>query len=148
MANINPNPISTSIQSILNGNAFLYDSTGFKMLGYLYDSNPDYSINRSIGYFKAQLAFRGYSNPGHNIEALKVRLRGAGNALDERVMSLGEDMKRQWEDGAEQAARGNQREAVPNLELAKNDPVQFLRTWFFHDNESPDHNAQVVIFPE
>lgn len=149
MANPEYNP--APIQTGHNGNIFTYDSAGFTCFRYQWDPQPSYDVHLPIEYFKAQLAFRGYVTQGNDLEAMKAALRGAENTMNWQVVNLSHHMRDQWE-----AARDNQRAAerlmtmrgMPNIELAKADPFQFLRTWFFHQNGIPDYTAPVVILPE
>ena len=71
----------------------MYSSSGFQAFGYNFDDNPSYTVERLIEFWKAQLAFRGFSPRGNNIEALKQRVRDAGeNTMDEKIAEWCEEM--------------------------------------------------------
>jgi hypothetical protein len=77
----------------INNINFVYSSSGFQAFGYNFDENPSYTVERPIEFWKAQLAFRGFSPRGNDIEALKKRVRDAGkDAMDEKVTEWCEEM--------------------------------------------------------
>jgi hypothetical protein len=77
----------------INNIIFYYSSSSFQAFGYSFDENPSLTVERPIEFWKAQLAFRGFSPRGNNIEALKKRVRDAGkNTMDEKVTEWHEEM--------------------------------------------------------
>jgi hypothetical protein len=77
----------------INSINFVYSSSGFQAFGYNFDDNPSYTVERPIEFWKAQLAFRGFSPRGNNIEALKQRVRDAGkNTMDKKITEWCEEM--------------------------------------------------------
>jgi hypothetical protein len=73
-------------QKLINNITFTYSSSGFEAFRYNFDDNPSYTFQRPIEYWRAQLAFRGFSPRGNDIEALKKRVRNGGkNTMDEKV---------------------------------------------------------------
>jgi hypothetical protein len=65
------------IKLTIGNRVFRLTKDGFKTFGYAWDSKPSYNENHPLDYWKAQLAFRGFSFRGSNIEALKLLFRHA-----------------------------------------------------------------------
>jgi hypothetical protein len=65
-----------SFQTIHNNiNFCLSASVGFTAWGYTFEPNPKYTVERPVEFWKAQLAFRGPSPRGRDVNALRRRLK-------------------------------------------------------------------------
>ena len=83
----------STIKRTLNNVEYEFNTHGFQAWGYSFDPTPSCTIKRPIEFWRAQLAFRGYSARGSDIEALKVRLRGTkSEVMDAKVAGLGKKM--------------------------------------------------------
>lgn len=66
-------------------------------MGYTWQPDIDYAANRSIKFWRAQLAFRGFSPRGSNLDALKERLRRTEmREMDHLVAAGKHKMKAAW----------------------------------------------------
>lgn len=89
------NTINSNINTSLF--PFTYSSDGFRALGYRWQSDIDYASNQQINFWRAQLAFRGFSPRGTNAEALKERLRKTEmREMDSKVAADKVNMKDAW----------------------------------------------------
>ena len=116
------------IRVVINTTPIEYDysAKGFRILGYKWDSSVAYDDDRSIDYWKAQLAFRGYTTRGSKLEVLKARLEAANtNAMDPQVRVAKHRMVKEWEKRNKWANR------VIDRRLAMSDPSRFLEEIFY-----------------
>jgi hypothetical protein len=76
-----------SFQTIHNNiNFCLSASVGFTAWGYTFEPNPKYTVERPVEFWKAQLAFRGPSPRGRDVNALRRRLKNSKmNTMDAGV---------------------------------------------------------------
>ncbi|CAG8954549.1 hypothetical protein HYFRA_00004465 [Hymenoscyphus fraxineus] len=76
---------------------FTYSSDGFRALGYRWQSDIDHEANQPIEFLRAQLAFRGFSPRGSDVNALRERLRKSEMMeMDEKVAAARREMKDAW----------------------------------------------------
>lgn len=75
---------------------YLYSTRAFQALGYSFQSQINYDGEQPMDYWRAQLAFRGYSIRGSKVEALKARLKSA-NAIemDPQVSAAKQKMRKE-----------------------------------------------------
>jgi hypothetical protein len=87
---------------------YLSTAEGFTVFGHNFDLNPKYNVERPIEFWKAQLAFRGFSPRGSDVAALKGRLKAAKmDSMDDGVTGAFQLLVEEYR--AAKALRGNRK---------------------------------------
>lgn len=93
------------IRRTLNNVDFEFGSHGLEAWGYVFDPSPSFTIKRPLEFWRVQLAFRGFSPKGKDIETLKARFR----SIEEKGMD--NDVARFRDEMAELVSGSKKRKA-------------------------------------
>ncbi|KAF4628938.1 hypothetical protein G7Y89_g9216 [Cudoniella acicularis] len=109
-------------------------------MGHRFQSNIIYNADHPIDYWKAQLAFRGWSPRGSKLGALKDRLKAANTTeMDPLVLAVKKTMRNEWRKQNKWVNR------VVDRRMAISDPERFLRDTFYNDRGQGEGGPPVVL---
>jgi len=113
------------IKATIRDTPFTYSTPGLLAYSLSFAPNPSYSDALSVTYFKAQLAFRGFSQRDRDIEALKSRLSFAvadmGTRMNPEVARKGKQMKAEFTRRVREEEREEQERAGETEEERERD---------------------------